>query len=68
MAACRFRIRPGRLRRLVRVAVALIVAPAVAGPRSADAQQVAVEEFKLDNGMLFLLVPRRDQPNVVSAG
>ena len=32
------------------------------------AQQVAVEEFKLDNGMRFLLVPRRDQPNVVSAG
>ena len=34
----------------------------------AVAQQVAVEEFKLDNGMRFLLVPRRDQPNVVSAG
>jgi predicted Zn-dependent peptidase len=34
----------------------------------ARAQQVAVEEFKLDNGMRFLLVPRRDQPNVVSAG
>jgi len=34
----------------------------------AQAQQVAVEEFALDNGMRFLLVPRRDQPNVVSAG
>ncbi|NBV44347.1 MAG: insulinase family protein [Planctomycetia bacterium] len=32
------------------------------------AQEVAVEEFRLDNGMEFLLVPRTDQPNVVSAG
>ena len=32
------------------------------------AQQVAVEEFTLPNGMQFLLVPRTDQPNVVSAG
>jgi predicted Zn-dependent peptidase len=35
---------------------------------TAIAQQVAVEEFRLDNGMEFLLVPRGDQPNVVSAG
>ena len=34
----------------------------------AFAQQVAVEEFTLPNGMQFLLVPRGDQPNVVSAG
>ena len=34
----------------------------------AQAQQVEVEEFTLPNGMQFLLVPRRDQPNVVSAG
>ncbi len=34
----------------------------------AKAQQVAVEEFTLPNGMQFLLVPRSDQPNVVSAG
>jgi predicted Zn-dependent peptidase len=34
----------------------------------AVAQQVAVEEFTLPNGMQFLLVPRGDQPNVVSAG
>lgn len=34
----------------------------------AAAQQVEVEEFTLDNGMQFLLVPRSDQPNVVSAG
>jgi predicted Zn-dependent peptidase len=35
---------------------------------SARAQQVAVEEFTLTNGLRFLLVPRRDQPNVISAG
>ena len=34
----------------------------------AHAQKVEVEEFTLDNGMQFLLVPRSDQPNVVSAG
>jgi hypothetical protein len=33
----------------------------------ATAQQVEVEEFTLDNGMQFLLVPRSDQPNVVLA-
>ncbi len=35
---------------------------------AARSQQVAVEEFTLTNGMHFLLVPRRDQPNVISAG
>ncbi|MBU6221816.1 MAG: insulinase family protein [Planctomycetes bacterium] len=50
---------------LVRVVVgALFVAANV----PAFAQQVAVEEFSLPNGMQFLLVPRSDQPNVVSAG
>ena len=46
------------------MAVGLVVATAGA----AAAQQVAVEEFTLPNGMQFLLVPRSDQPNVVSAG
>jgi len=46
------------------VAAGLVVAAAGA----AAAQQVAVEEFTLPNGMQFLLVPRSDQPNVVSAG
>lgn len=46
------------------VAAGLVVAAAGAAP----AQQVAVEEFTLPNGMQFLLVPRSDQPNVVSAG
>ena len=46
------------------VAAGLVIAAA----GSAAAQQVAVEEFTLPNGMQFLLVPRSDQPNVVSAG
>jgi predicted Zn-dependent peptidase len=45
----------------------LVVAVGIAGT-AAHAQQVEVQEFTLDNGMQFLLVPRRDQPNVVSAG
>ncbi|TVQ64279.1 MAG: insulinase family protein [Phycisphaerales bacterium] len=35
---------------------------------AASAQQVEVEEFTLDNGMTFLLVPRQDQPNIIAAG
>ena len=35
---------------------------------TAFGQKVEVEEFTLPNGMQFLLVPRSDQPNVVSAG
>ena len=35
---------------------------------SASAQQVQAEEFVLDNGMRFLLVPRTDQPNAIAAG
>ncbi|MDO7677124.1 MAG: hypothetical protein MUQ48_01070, partial [Pirellulales bacterium] len=34
----------------------------------AFAQKVEVEEFTLANGMQFLLIPRTDQPHVVSAG
>ena len=30
--------------------------------------QVEVEEYTLDNGMTFLLLPRSEQPNNVSAG
>ena len=47
-------------------AVLLLVAGIL--PGTAGAQHVAVEEFTLPNGMQFLLVPRDDQPNVVSAG
>jgi predicted Zn-dependent peptidase len=35
---------------------------------SARGQQVDAQEFTLDNGMKFLLVPRTDQPNVIAAG
>jgi len=35
---------------------------------AALAQSVEVEEFRLNNGMEFLLVPRADQPNVIAAG
>lgn len=34
----------------------------------ASAQQVEPIEFRLDNGMTFLLLPRDEQPNVVTAG
>ena len=46
----------------------LLVLAAAASTPAVLAQQVAVEEFSLPNGMQFLLVPRSDQPNVVSAG
>jgi predicted Zn-dependent peptidase len=44
------------------------IALALSLPCAARGQQVEVEEFTLPNGMQFLLVPRSDQPNVVSAG
>ena len=40
---------------------------ALAAP-AAHAQKVEVETVVLDNGMKFLLVPRHDQPNTISAG
>lgn len=46
--------------------LATLVAAAVCLP--AGAQQVEVEEFTLDNGMEFLLLPRDEQPNVIAAG
>ncbi len=50
------------MRRTLACALALWATSAV------HAQQVQVEEFKLGNGMEFLLVPRADQPNVIAAG
>ncbi len=44
----------------------LVVTAALVAP--ATAQQVQVETFRLDNGMEFLLVPRKDQPNAIAAG
>lgn len=35
---------------------------------SAQAQQINVEEFTLDNGMKFLLYPRNEEPNIIAAG
>ena len=46
----------------------MVLTGLVTAAGSAVAQKVAVEEFTLPNGMQFLLVPRADQPNVVSAG
>ena len=52
-----------------RVLFRLVVVSTLIGfMNTAAAQKVAVEEFTLPNGMQFLLVPRSDQPNVVSAG
>lgn len=34
----------------------------------AAAQQIDVTEFTLDNGMKFLLLPRTEQPNIITAG
>ena len=51
---------------LRRVSTGLICALALAS--AASAQRVEVEEFVLDNGMEFLLVPRDGQPNSIAAG
>lgn len=47
-------------------AAALALALCLAG--AARAQQVAPEELVLDNGMKFLLLPRKDQPGSITAG
>jgi predicted Zn-dependent peptidase len=52
--------------RLARTAA--LLAAALALSPAALAQQVDPEIFTLPNGMKFLLVPRHDQPNTVSAG
>ncbi len=52
------------MNRLTMTACALVAACAPL----ASAQQVEVEEFTLDNGMKFLLIPRSDQPNSIAAG
>lgn len=47
---------------------AVVAAIWLASGSGAFAQQVEPTEFKLDNGMTFLLLPRDEQPNVVTAG
>ena len=53
---------------MTRILAIAAVLTALLAPRPAAAQQVDVQEFKLANGMRFLLVPRTDQPNVIAAG
>jgi len=62
-----FRCRIGSLRACLLTPV-VIATTVLLLTATVQAQQVAVEEFTLDNGMQFLLVPRTDQPDVVSAG
>ena len=56
------------MRRLATRLAFLATALAGALALPAAAQQVAPEVFTLDNGMKFLLLPRTDQPNAISAG
>lgn len=49
-----------------RLALTVIALISLAAPVAA--QQVEVEEFLLDNGMKFLLLPRHEEPNTVSCG
>jgi predicted Zn-dependent peptidase len=49
-------------------AVFALAAALLALPAQARAPQVEAEAFTLPNGMKFVLVPRRDQPNTISAG
>lgn len=50
----------------MRAPLALLGLTLLASP--AVAQNVAVEEFSLDNGMTWLLVPRDEEPHTVSVG
>lgn len=48
---------------------ALLTASAILATTSiASAQQVEPVEYTLDNGMHFLLMPRDEQPNIITAG
>ena len=49
-----------------RLAAALVLAGLLGVPCGLGAQQVPVEEFVLDNGLRFLLVPRKGDPNVAA--
>lgn len=54
---------------LSRAAAGVCVTLSLALPaQTATAQQVEPIEFTLDNGMDFLLLPRDEQPNVITAG
>jgi len=51
------------MKRIVTAIAALLL-----GALPAQAQQVDVTEFTLDNGMKFILYPRTEQPNIIAAG
>jgi predicted Zn-dependent peptidase len=51
---------------MYRLALIVIVLTGLAAP--AGGQQVEVEEYVLDNGMKFLLLPRQQEPDSVSCG
>ena len=55
----------GALKRLIGAALLTMLALHVP---SAPGQQIDVEEYTLDNGMLFLLLPRHEEPHTISAG
>jgi predicted Zn-dependent peptidase len=51
------------------LAIRIVAATALlATPITVHAQQLTPEVFTLDNGMKFILVPRSDEPNTISAG
>ncbi len=52
------------IRAALTAAIAILTIPAA----SSYAQNVEPIEFTLDNGMKFLLMPRDEQPNVITAG
>lgn len=54
--------------RLIRCTFISIAAFVLGLAAPAPAQQVEAEVFTLDNGLTFLLVPRKDQPNNIAAG
>jgi predicted Zn-dependent peptidase len=52
----------------IRTMLTPLIPAALIAASTASAQSVQAEEFTLDNGMQFLLVPRKDQPNNIAAG
>lgn len=56
------------MNRMSRLSLVLLPLPIYLLASFASAQQVEVEEFVLPNGMEFLLLPRHEQPNTITAG
>ena len=51
-----------------RYATMMFAAAMLVQSAQVDAQELVVEEYVLDNGMRFLLYPRAEEPNTISAG